>query len=359
MAEHHPVFLVPAHAGESADVLARKIGLLWEKAGLDGCFRRNDLAALKLHVGEPGKSTYVSPDIAAALVRRMEDAGARPFLTDSAVLYKSPRNNGPGHTMVAAAHGFTTDRVGAPFLPADGLDGSDEHELPVEGKHFQSVSIAAAIVQARSMIVLSHATGHLGTGFGGALKNVGMGCGSKKAKMRQHFGQQPSIDEELCSGCGECAEWCPENAITVEGTAAIDKELCIGCGACIARCLDDAVSFDWTISGRELQERIVEHAAAVAFSKAGRIGYVTVAMNITKDCDCLDKVQEPLCEDIGILASFDPVAIDDAALRLFRGRTGKTLESLSYPNHDGTIQIDYAERLGLGHKDADIITVDA
>jgi len=352
------VFWIEAKAGEPADVTAHKIDRLWEEAAFDRCIEEHDLAALKIHVGEPGKTTFAPPAIAAALVGRMGAAGARPFLTDSAVLYKSPRNNGIEHTRVAADHGFTLEAVGAPFLPADGLDGSDEVELPVGGRHFESVSMAAAIVRARSLVVLSHATGHLATGFGGAIKNLGMGCCSKKAKLRQHFGQKPHIDEELCDGCSDCAAWCPEDAILVDGTAAIDPDLCIGCGACIARCLRDAVRFDWSVMGGDLQEKIVEHAAALVRSKPGRIAYVTAATAITQDCDCLNEPQEPVCGDIGFLASDDPVAIDAAVLRMVEERAGQTLESLSYPDRDGTIQLRYAEECGLGRAEADLVRID-
>jgi hypothetical protein len=357
--EESKVWFLPARRGDTRETIDRSIDRLWGAADLASRFREHDLAALKLHVGEPGRTTFAAPPYAAALVRLMTATGARPFLTDSAVLYRSPRNNGIGHARVAADHGFTLDAVGAPFLPADGIDGSDEIELAVEGgRHFHTVSIAAAAARARSMLVLSHATGHLATGFGGALKNLGMGCSSRKAKLRQHFGQEPRIDERYCTGCGECAKGCPEDAISVNGTAAIEKARCIGCGACIARCLENAVRFDWTVHGAELQERIVEHAVAIAREKAGRIGYVTVAVAITKDCDCMDTPEEPLCEDIGLLASLDPVAIDAAALRLVRETTGRTLESMSYPEHDGSEQIRYAEKLGIGRADAEIVRLD-
>ncbi len=352
------VYLAPAQISDSHIEIARKIDLLWESARLKSSFQQNDLTALKLHVGEPGRTTFVSPRIVAPLVRCLKSAGTRPFLTDTAVLYKSPRDNGVTHTQVAHDHGFTVDSVGAPFLPADGLNGSDEVGLPVEGKHFQSASIAAAIVQARSMLVLSHATGHLATGFGGAIKNLGMGCSSKKAKLRQHFGQEPRINQEICTGCEECALSCPENAIEVEGTAAIETARCIGCGSCIAACLEGAVQFDWEVMGGELQERVVEHALSLHLQKSKKIAYITVAMDITKDCDCLNVVQDPVCEDIGILASRDPVAIDQAVLNLIRERTGQTLESISYPDRDGSIQLEYAEKLGLGRRAHQLVTVE-
>ncbi len=351
------VYLVPADKSDSDGEIARKIDLLWESAALQGCFRPNDLTALKLHVGEPGRTTFVSPRVVKPLVHRLKEAGARPFLTDTAVLYKSPRDNGVSHAQVAHDHGFTIESVGAPFIPADGLTGSDEMELPVAGKHFQSVSIAAAIVQARSMLVLSHATGHLATGFGGAIKNLGMGCSCKKAKLRQHFGQEPHIDGGICTGCEECALNCPESAIAVNGTAAIETSRCIGCGACVAACLEGAVKFDWEVMGGELQERVVEHALPIQQAKQGKIAYVTVAMDITKDCDCLNIVQAPVCDDIGILASLDPVAIDQAVLNLVLERTGRTLESISYPDHDGSIQLEYAQALGLGQRTAELVVV--
>lgn len=352
------VWYVAGKRSDSNREMARKIDVLWEAAGLGACFERFDLTAIKLHVGEPGKTTFVRPVVARSIVERIREVGARPFLTDTCVLYKSARNNGVGHARVASNHGFTIEQTGAPFLPADGLSGEEAVEVEVGGKHFDGVSIAAGIARARSLVVLSHATGHLATGFGGALKNVGMGCASKKAKLQMHFGQQPDISPELCNGCGECAAGCPEDAIEIDGTAAIDMDRCIGCGSCVARCLRDAVTFDWTVSGIELQERIVEHAAAVIRARPKKIVYVTCATSITKDCDCLDAPQEPVCDDIGIFASWDPVAIDDAVLRTIEERSGKTLESMSYPRHDGRAQIRYAVEMGLGSPASEIIDAD-
>lgn len=351
------VYLVALDRHQDDETVERRIGALWRAADLGSCFRARDLAALKLHVGEPGKTTFVPPVFARVLVDLMRQEGAEPFLTDTAVLYKSRRDSGPGHALVAHEHGFTTQAVGAPFIPADGVKGADEVEIPVGGKHFDRAAIASAIVHARSMLVLSHATGHLGTGLGGALKNLGMGCSSKKAKLRQHHGQHPRIDPDACTGCATCAQWCPSEAIEVDEVAVIQESLCIGCGECIATCLEGAVEFDWSIMGAQLQERIVEHAAAAVKGKDGRIGYVTVVMNVTKDCDCLPGAQEPLLDDIGVLASHDPVAIDRAALDLIRQRAGKTLESMSYPRRNGSVQVEHAVRMGLGASQYDLVDV--
>jgi uncharacterized Fe-S center protein len=352
------VYLAPARCDEPGEELARKVGLLWRAAGFDDLLEPGRTAAIKLHVGEPGTVTFAPPAIAAALVELCSTAGAVPFLTDTAVVYKSARSDAVGHARVAAEHGFGIDAVGAPFVPADGLTGTDEVELPFDGRHHETLGIASAIAHARSMIVLSHVTGHLGTGLAAALKNLGMGCASKKAKLRQHHGQQPWIDATACTACGECAEWCPSDAIEVEETAAIDESLCIGCGECVAVCPEGAVKFDWSVMGRELQERIVEHAAGVARSKPGRIGYLTAAFAITKDCDCMGVAQPPLVEDIGLLASRDPVAIDRAALDLVRERDSRGLEALSYPEQDGTIQLRYAEQLGLGSDAYELVVIE-
>jgi uncharacterized Fe-S center protein len=342
------VYFIAARQDDPDEVLARRTGALWEAAGLAAAVHPGDLAALKLHVGEPGRDTHVRPAIAAELVRRMKSAGARPFLTDTAVLYKSPRDNGVSHALVAHAHGFSTEAMDAPFIPADGLAGAAETEVAVDGRHYDTVAIATGVLRARSLVVLSHATGHLGTGMGAALKNLGMGCASKKGKLRQHHGQQPAIDPVSCTACGECAAWCPSEAIEVEEHAVIDPGLCIGCGECVAVCQDGAVAFQWAINGRELSERVVEHAAAIVRSKPGRVAYLTVATAITKDCDCMGRVQEPVVEDLGLLASFDPVAIDMAVLDLVRERAGRRLEDLSYPDRDAAVQVRYAEELGLG-----------
>ena len=352
------VFLVPARAEDPPERIAQCVAALWRRAGFDEIFEARDLVAVKLHVGEPGTKTFVSPGIVAALVRAVAATGAKPFLTDTAVLYRSPRDNAVTHADVARAHGFGQEVVGAPFIAADGLIGADEIELTVGGQHFDKVAIASGIMHARSMLVLSHATGHLGTGIAAALKNLGMGCASRKGKLRQHHGQHPAIAEDRCTACGTCEDWCPSEAITVSKTAHIDPSKCIGCGECIAVCRDDAVTFGWGIMGRQLQERVVEHAAAIVRSKPGRIAYVTVAQNITKDCDCLGLDQPPLLEDIGLLASRDPVAIDAAVLRLVQERAGRSLESMSYPRTDGWDQIRHAERLGLGQSEVEIVAVE-
>ncbi len=344
------VWLAPVETAAPTERVEAVVRSLWSHAGFDALIEPHDLAAVKLHVGEPGCSTFIPPRFVAPIVERITACGAEAFLTDTAVLYRSPRNNGVTHVKVAHEHGFTEDAIGAPFLPADGLTGADAREIEVNGRHHETVAVASGILQARSMVLLSHATGHLGTGLGAALKNLGMGCCSRGSKLRQHHGAEPRIDPQKCLACGVCAEWCPADAIAVDVTAVIDRDACIGCGECVAACREGAVRFDWGIAGRQLQERMAEHAAGVVRSKRGRIAYITALLAVTKDCDCVGIRQTPVVADIGLLASHDPVAIDQAALDLIREHAGTTLEDLSYPNHDATIQLAYAEELGLGSR---------
>ncbi|MCP4900509.1 MAG: DUF362 domain-containing protein, partial [bacterium] len=240
------VFFVAADVSDSSQDTHSKLSALWRESSLASRFHPQDFAALKFHAGEPGTETFVRPAIVKSLVQLMVSTQAVPFLTDTSVLYKSPRDNAIGHAKVVADHGFGPGEVGAPFVSADGLSGSDAEEVPIDGRHFQEVSIASAILHARSMLVLSHATGHLGTGFGGTLKNLGMGCCSKKGKLRQHHGQEPHVDTEKCTACSVCKDWCPTDSITVDDTATILPDTCIGCGECIAVCQDGAIAFDWT-----------------------------------------------------------------------------------------------------------------
>lgn len=344
------VFYIPCGAGAEAATVEASLHALWEAARFGDIYRAHDLTAIKIHVGEPGRETYIPAAVIAPLVRAVAATHAHPFLTDTAVLYRSRRDNGVTHAHVAHEHGFSLERTGAPFIPADGITGSDERAVAVRGKHYQEVALASGILHASSVLCVTHPTGHLGTGFGGTLKNLGMGCCSRKAKLRQHHGQQPFIVADACTACGACATWCPTGALQIDALAVIDGQRCIGCGECIAMCREGAVQFNWGIMGQELQERIVEHAAGVVQNKQGRMGYVAVAWNITKDCDCLGLAQEPLVEDLGLLVACDPVALDQAVLDLIRQRAGQTLESMSYPGRDGSLQLQYAEELGLGSR---------
>lgn len=321
--------------------------------------RKRDLIAVKLHVGEPGVSTFLPPEVAAAVVTCLRQRGARPFLTDTSVLYSGPRSNGAEHTEVACRHGFTLDRTGAVFLPADGLEGNLERIVPIEGTHFREVGIATTLLDADGIVILSHATGHLAAGYGGTLKNLGMGCSSRKGKLLQHSDTKPHIRRRKCEACGACVASCPEDAIDQddEGIAAIDDDRCIGCGECIAQCRSDAVGFHWDSAPLTMQEKMVEHALGVIRGSQQRISYVLGIVNLTRDCDCIHPGSPVVAQDIGFAASSDPVALDQAALDLVRSVEKRSLDALSYPSIDGTAQLSHAEKLGLGTRAYELVEV--
>ncbi len=318
-----------------------------------------DLVAIKLHVGEPGVATALPPELAGELVQFVRTKGAQPFLTDTAVLYASPRSTGLGHAEVAAKHGFTFERTGATFIPADGLEGNVETSVAIEGTHFRSVGIARSIADADAMVVLSHATGHLAAGFGATLKNLGMGCASRKGKLLQHSDTKPFVRSPACKACGACIDSCPEQALQAGkgGVAELDDARCIGCGECIAQCRYEAIGFRWNSGSVKLQEKMAEHALGAVQSLGGRIVYVLGIVSLTKDCDCLAPGSAIVARDIGFASSLDPVALDQAALDLIKQAEGKRLDEIAFPSIDGTAQLAHAERIRLGSRQYKMVEV--
>jgi len=239
---------------------------------------------------------------------------------------------------------------------ADGLYGDEETEVDIPGKIYRTVKIASGVVKAASLVVVSHFTGHLGTGFGCALKNLGMGCSSRRGKMAQHSTAKPKIKVKDCTRCGLCVQWCPASAITMEEkSAVIDKAKCIGCGQCLAVCRFDAVAYNWGATYEVLQKKVVEHAMGVAIGKKGKMLCLNFLTRITKDCDCM-KEFELVAPDIGVLVSADPVAADAASIDLVEEKLGKKLADVAY-DIPYRVQIDYARELGFGSPDYELVTV--
>ena len=321
--------------------------------------RKNDLIAIKVHVGEPGLTTFLPPEVAGVVAHRVRSLGARPFFTDSAVLYSGARSSGVGHTEVAIKHGFTLDRAGAAFVPADGIEGNLEEQFEIDGRHFAKVGVAGAIASSNGAVIVSHATGHLVSGIGATLKNMGMGCSSRKGKLLQHSDTKPYLSQEKCTACGACIEHCPNEALAAgEGAKAeMDEKKCSGCGECIAHCRSDAVGFRWDSSSEFLQQKMVEHALGVMRAVKGRFTCVLGLVNLTKHCDCWGAGSDKVAPDIGFALSSDPVALDQAAMDLTEAGCGKRLDQLAWPKLDGTIQLAYAERLRVGSRTYELVEV--
>lgn len=363
------VYFFNLRSRSDRDSKVNKVDRLFDHAGLDKVIEENDLTAIKLHFGERGNDTYINPVFVRRVVDKVKAQGAKPFLADTNTLYSGSRHNSVDHLITALEHGFGYTVTGAPIIIADGLKSDGIAEVRIDKKHFSSVKLARDIVSADSVIVMSHFKGHELTGFGGAIKNMAMGGAPASGKLEQHSCRM-AVNQEKCIACGECEKVCPQDAIQIEEKAEITAEGCIGCGECITVCPEKAIDIDWTTDVPEMMERMAEYAYGFVASHPGRIGYISFLMNITPDCDCIPWSDAPIVPDIGILASTDPVAIDQACYDLVNkqvGLHGSKLENEhaaggdkfkgTWPLASPTVQLSYAEELGMGSRDYELITL--
>jgi uncharacterized Fe-S center protein len=364
------VFFAGLRARSDGDSRTAKIRRLFTEAGIGGCIRERDLCAIKVHFGERGCDTHVSPVHVRQVVDLVRGEGGRPFLTDTATLYSGSRSNAVDHIATAISHGFDYAVVGAPVIIADGLKGGHTVEVEIRKRHFDRVFIAGDIAGADSMVVVSHFKGHMLAGFGGAIKNLAMGCAPAAGKQEMHHAHTMVIAEK-CRGCGTCVEVCPAGALSLEGEkVSLDRETCFGCGECMTVCLQSAIEFDWTVDIPAFVERMVEYACGALEGKQGRVGFFNFLVSITPDCDCVPWSDAPIVPDIGILASRDPVAIDAASLDLVNrqaGLPGSLLQAHHRPGEDkfkgtwehtrGDLQLSYAEESGLGEREYRLVEI--
>ncbi|MCK9581083.1 MAG: DUF362 domain-containing protein [Methanoregula sp.] len=365
-----PVYFASLRAFSDHESTTAKVQRLFDKAGFADMIAPHDKTAIKLHFGETGSDGFISPVYVRQVVEKVKACGALPFLTDTNTLYLGGRSNAVEHIGTAILHGFDFAVAGAPVIIADGLNGKNTRKVTINKKHFHEVTIAGDIAAADSLIVLSHFKGHIVSGFGGAIKNLGMGCAPPEGKRAQHNAQPFTIPEK-CTGCAACMKVCPKTAISVvKKKSAIDQNLCIGCFECLHACPEHAIDINWETEIPEFMERIVEYAYGAVQGKEGKVGYMNFLIRITPDCDCYPFSDAPIVPDIGILASKDPVAIDAASFDLVNQQQGYT-DSLLCANHnkggdkfrgvhaqtDGHHQVRYAEEIGLGSSAYEIIRI--
>lgn len=335
--------------------LMKKLELLLNRAELDSVIEKDKMTAIKLHFGEYGNLAYIRPNYVRVVVDMIKKLGGSPFVTDANTLYKGSRSNAIDHTKTAYLNGFAPETIGAPVLIADGLRGSDEIKVRIDEEYVKEAKIGSAIVLADNMVVMTHFKGHEQTGFGGNIKNVGMGCASRAGKLEQHSSSKPVVNEKNCVACRMCERNCPTGAISVDKVAVIDYDVCIGCGQCIAMCNYGAMVPRWDSSTELLSKKMAEYAKATLIGKKAL--FVSFITNVSPDCDCWSINRPPIAPDIGIAASADPVALDKACIDLVMKEVGHDPFEEVHPDVTWKTQLEYAEKIGLGKMDYEMVEV--
>ena len=355
--------------------LPSKLKRLIRKAGIEQIDMDGKFVAIKMHFGELGNLGFLRPNYARAVVDVVRELGGKPFLTDCNTLYPGSRKNALEHLYCAWENGFTPMTVNCPILIGDGLKGTDDVEVPVQGgKYIEKAKIGRAVMDADVIISLTHFKGHEMTGFGGALKNLGMGCGSRAGKKDQHANGQPTVDQDACRGCRRCQRECANQGLVFDQKARkmqVDKAHCVGCGRCIGACNFDAISFGEDAATQDLNCRMAEYAKAVVQDRPNF--HIALAMDISPNCDCHPENDAPILPNVGMFASFDPLALDqacaDACLKTQPMPNSQLAEQMARrdfcdhhdhfenatPNSEYKTCLAHAEEIGLGSRQYELI----
>ncbi|MCR5417444.1 MAG: DUF362 domain-containing protein [Lachnospiraceae bacterium] len=355
--------------------LPAKLQKLISLAGIRTIDMDGKFVAIKMHFGELGNLAYLRPNYAKAVADVVKECGGLPFLTDCNTLYPGSRKHALEHLDCANINGFNTITTGCQIIIADGLRGTDDVLVPVpNGEYCTEAYIGRAVMDADIVISLNHFKGHEQAGFGGAIKNIGMGCGSRAGKMQQHNSGHPHVITELCKGCQRCAKECGSDAIIYENRKAwIDPEKCKGCGRCIGACAFDAIENDNWDAPQMLGRRMAEYTAAVV---SGRPSFhISLITDVSPNCDCHGENDAPILPDIGMLASFDPVALDQACVDLCQkaepirnSQLGDNMASEHFhdhgdvwhnsnPNVSWAETLEHAQKIGIGTREYELITM--
>ena len=354
----------------------KKLDRLIRKAGMEEMDFQRKLVAIKMHFGEPGNLAFLRPNYAKVVADVVKSLGGVPFLTDCNTLYPGRRKNALEHLDAAYENGFSPLSTGCQVIIGDGLRGNDDVEVPVEGaEYIQTAKIGKAIMEADVIISLSHLKGHEQTGFGGAIKNLGMGCGSRRGKMEQHAQGKPMVAPRRCVGCRRCATQCAHGAITFgeDRKASIDWDKCVGCGRCIAVCNTDAIRPGNDAAMEELGCRMAEYAKAVVDGRPQF--HISLVIDVSPYCDCHGENDLPIVPDVGMFASFDPVALDQACADACGKQPpipGSHLDEQmhregfcdkhdhfinSMPDTDWRVCLAHCEKIGIGTRSYELVEV--
>ncbi len=340
------VYFVPIKGtdlGERRRALCR----LWEAAAPRCSFQEKEIVPVKITIGDAGCVHHMHPELVKEVVGRVKGQGARPFLFDTSVIYEGRRQNAVDHLGLVEEKGFGASAVGAPFVVADGVLGQDGTEHRINGRHIKTVKVPSFVGYLESLLVLSHSTGHIFTGYAAAIKNVAMGMSCRPTKQVQHSSMKPRVRPDACTACGCCIKICPVGAITTgtSGKAVIDPKKCVGCGECLCACQFDAVEVNWDEDLDVFHERMVDVARFILAQFKKKL-FITFAFDMTKECDCISTKEDPMVmPDLGILASEDIVAVDQAAVDMIGDDNPYLKEHPAYRH-----MLAYAAETGLGDR---------
>lgn len=357
----------------SNENLLQKLRRLMKTAGFESIDFEKKFAAIKVHFGEYGNLAFLRPNYSRVVADYIKELGGKPFLTDCNTLYVGSRKNALDHMDTAYLNGFTPYATGCQIIIADGLKGTDEELVPINLEYVKEAKIGKAIMDADIFISLNHFKGHELAGFGGAIKNIGMGCGSRAGKKEQHCDGKPSCDKSLCVGCGACQRICAHDAPTLEdGKITINHDKCVGCGRCIAACPRDAIEADFNNTSTKLNLRMSEYAYAVC--KDRPCFHISLICDVSPNCDCHSENDIPIIPNIGMLASFDPVALDQACIDLcmdspavkgseyddakkISGHKDKDCFTMVHPDTEWETCLMHSEEIGLGTRQYDLYRI--
>ena len=355
--------------------LIQKLHRLMKTAGFENIDFEDKFAAIKIHFGEYGNLAFLRPNYAKVVVDYVKQQGGKAFLTDCNTLYVGSRKNALDHMDTAYLNGFSPLQTGCHVIIADGLKGSDEQLVPINLEYVKEAKIGRAIMDADVFISLSHFKGHEEAGFGGALKNIGMGCGSRAGKMEQHCDGKPTVNPDECIGCGACSRICAHGAPVIENKKAhIDHDKCVGCGRCLALCPKNAVKPVYQDSVKLLNYKMAEYAYAVLKDRPNF--HVTLICDVSPFCDCHSENDIPIIPNVGMLASFDPVALDQACVDLCNKQpviAGSRLEEhlhkygetdhnhehfhMNHPDAEWESCLEHAQEIGIGTREYKLIQI--
>lgn len=349
------VCFVSVNKSDNSGSICDKVKKLIEESKVFDFINQGQRVAVKIHFGEEGNTGFVNPEYVRVVCDKITAKGANAFLSDANTLYPGKRLNSKEHLKLAHRHGFTKQATGLEVIIPDDSKKENTIDIRINQKFIKTAKLARLFIDADAVVAISHFKGHMLSGFGGALKNLAMGCATREGKLAQHCDVSPVVQTDNCTGCGECQVVCPAAAIgIVNKKSVIDKSKCIGCASCIAACPTMAMFID-AGAGCALQEKMAEYAFAVLQEKQKRSGFINFALKINKECDCWGTDNPRIAPDLGIFASSDPVSIDKACFDLVNQACGRDIFKAAHPDQDGLIQLEYAQKLGLGSLDYDLI----